>query len=138
MSSAKLIVVIGTTGTQGSSVVSTFLREPGWRIRSITRNPNSDVSRKLSAKSVETVAADLNDTQTLIRTFKGANAVFAVTDFFWSVIDPASQAKLKPSQTLNEYSYEYEKVQAMNIMDAVSTVKTLERFVWSLLPATKK
>ena len=138
MSRTKLIVVIGATGTQGSSVVSTFVNEPDWRIRGITRNPNSDASRALSAKGVEMVAADLNDTESLIRAFEGANAIFAVTDFFSSFIDPASQAKLKPGQTINEYSYEYEKRQAMNIMDAVSTVDTLDRFVWSGLSAAKK
>ena len=84
------------------------------------------------------VAADLTHTETLIRAFEGANAIFAVTDFFSSFMDPVSELKLKPGQTINEYSFEYEKRQGMNIMDAVSTVKTLERFVWSGLSAAKR
>jgi uncharacterized protein YbjT (DUF2867 family) len=121
MPSTKLIVVIGATGTQGSSVVSTFLSELGWCVRGVTRNPNSDASRALSSKGVEMVAADLDNSQTLVRAFEGANAIFAITDFFSSFIDTASQAKLKPDQTINEYSFVYEKRQGTNIMDAVST-----------------
>lgn len=138
MSSTKLLVVVGATGTQGSAVVSAFLTEPGWRVRGVTRNTKSSGSRQLSAKGVEMVAADLNSTDSLVRAFGGANAIFAVTDFFSSFVNPASQGQLKPGQTINEYSFEYERRQAMNVMDAVATVKTLERFVWSSLSAATK
>lgn len=138
MSLIKPIVVIGATGTQGSSAISTFLTESGWRVRGIARNPQSDASRALFSEGVEMVAADINDTQALVGTFEGANAIFAVTDFFSSPTNPTSQTKPNPGQTINEYSFEYEKRQGITIMDAVSIVKPLERFVSSRLSAVKK
>lgn len=40
---AKLLVVLGAIGQQGSSVVTTYLRKPEWKIRAITRdNKGSD------------------------------------------------------------------------------------------------
>lgn len=138
MSSSKLIVVVGATGTQGSSVVFNFLAEPGWHVRGITRDPGSAMSLKLSAKGAEIVVADLNNAESLIRAFKGAHAIFAVTDFFTPFMDPASRLKLKSAQTINQFAFEHEYRQGMNIMDAVSTVKKLERFVWSGLSAAKK
>jgi nucleoside-diphosphate-sugar epimerase len=56
----KLIVIIGITGNQGSSVASTFLADPTWRIRGLTRNPSSPASRALSACGVEMLHADLH------------------------------------------------------------------------------
>jgi uncharacterized protein YbjT (DUF2867 family) len=78
-----LLVVVGATGTQGSSVVHTFLSaSPPWRIRGLTRNPSSAASKALTAKGVEMVAADLDDSSTLPAAFAGATAIFAVTDFW--------------------------------------------------------
>jgi hypothetical protein len=37
MSSTKFVAVIGAIGTQGSSVMSTFLCELGWRVRGISQ-----------------------------------------------------------------------------------------------------
>lgn len=94
--SLKLIVVFGATGNQGSSVVSTFLAEPGWKVRGVTRNPDSAASQKLAARGVEIVKADLDDPGSLDPAVEGANAVFAVTDFESPVRNPANQSKAKP------------------------------------------
>jgi hypothetical protein len=90
------MAVIGRNRTQSSSVVSTFLSEPGWRVRGISRNTTSDASQALISRGVKMVATGLNNTQKLIHTFEGANAIFAATDFFSSFIDPAAKAKLRP------------------------------------------
>lgn len=68
MAASKLIVVVGATGTQGGSVARTFLKEPGWRVRGIT---SSSASRRLEAKGMEMVSANLDQTQSLISSFEG-------------------------------------------------------------------
>ena len=68
----KLIAVVGATGHQGGSVVSTFLNEQGWRIRGLTRNRNSPAAQALSARGVEMVNADLDDVASLTAAFQGA------------------------------------------------------------------
>ncbi len=136
--SSKLIVVFGATGMQGSSVVSIFLSEPGWRVRGVTRNPDSAASKALAARGVEVVKADVDDPASLGPVVEGANAVFSVTDFWGPLRDPANQSKVKPGQTINEWGYYNELRQAKNIIDAVAKVESLDRFVWSGLSAVKK
>jgi NmrA-like family len=63
-----------------------------------------------------------------------------VTDFWAPFFNPASKAKLRPGQTINEYCYEMELQQGKNIANAVATIAntTLELFVWSGLSNVKK
>ncbi|KKK20847.1 hypothetical protein ARAM_005303 [Aspergillus rambellii] len=120
---SKLIVVVGATGTQGGSVVNAFLNEPGYRIRGITRNPNSDRAKTLAAQGVEVGIADLNDEASLVAAFKGAHVVYAVTDFF----EPFMKSGVEEAKKI-EYR------QAINLVEAAKQIPTLEQYVWSTLP----
>jgi hypothetical protein len=118
---SKLIVIIGITGNQGGSVASTFLQDPEWRIRGLTRDPHSDASKALSARGVEMLQANLHDPASLQDAFKGANLVFSVTDFWKPFFDPASQARAKKQgKAIGQYAYELELEQGKNIADAVA------------------
>ncbi|KAK1029177.1 hypothetical protein LTR33_017263, partial [Friedmanniomyces endolithicus] len=79
---SKLIVVVGVTGVQGSSVADTFTRLSGWSVRGITRNPTGPAAQTLAAQGVEIVKGDLEDKDSLLPAFEGATAIFANTDFF--------------------------------------------------------
>lgn len=57
--SDKVIVVFGATGTQGGSVVDALLKD-GWKVRGVTRNPDSEAAQKLAAKGVAIVKGDCN------------------------------------------------------------------------------
>lgn len=70
MASPKLIVVIGATGAQGGSVVSSLLGDKSYRIRGVTRNPSSEKAKALSAKGVEVVTADSSDAGSLKKAFE--------------------------------------------------------------------
>ena len=83
---SKLICVIGATGNQGGSVVERFLLDTNYRVRGITRNPDSPAAQKLAAKGVEIVKADLNDVDSLVSAFQGANAIFSVTNYWFVYI----------------------------------------------------
>jgi len=63
-------VVVGATGGQGGSVISRLLADGSYRLRGLTRNPQSKPSQALTAKGVEVVTADLNDTESLVAAFK--------------------------------------------------------------------
>ena len=116
-------------------MANVFLNESGWKIRAISRNPAK--AQAWADKGVEVVKGDLDDKDSLKSGFKGANAIFAVTDFWHPLLDPANKAKLKPGQTMNEFAYDYEVQQGKNIADAAATVDSLERFVFSSLSKTK-
>ncbi|KAF2461169.1 hypothetical protein BDY21DRAFT_279200 [Lineolata rhizophorae] len=131
MQQPKLLVVIGATGTQGGSVVNTFHNDPEWRIRGLTRSLSSQRAKELSSRGVEMVAGDLNSLKSLIQAFQGANAIFAVTDFWRPLSDPKFTEGIKPGQTLSELAYEHELRQGKNIFDAAAKTEGLSRLIFS-------
>lgn len=80
---SKVLVVFGSTGQQGGSVVDFVLNDPGlskeYTIRAITRDPTSESAKGLAQKGVEVVAANPDDVESLGPAFQGAHTVFAMT-----------------------------------------------------------
>ena len=78
----------------------------------------------------------------MITAFRDANAIFAVTDFWSHVLDPANHVKAQQlGKSINEYAYDLEVRQGMNIAVAAaasSTLQTLENFVYSTLSNAKR
>ena len=71
----KTIVVIGATGRQGGEVAQNLVRQ-GWRVRGVTRKPESKKAAGLKARGVEVVKADLEDTASLEAAFENAYGVY--------------------------------------------------------------
>ena len=138
MATPKLLVVIGATGVQGSSIISHFLEpEQGYRIRGLTRDSTSNKATALAKQGVEIVKANLNNVASLRAAFEGANAIFAFTDSAGAVYAAETQEILKahPEKDLAEAAAIAEFQQGKNIADAAASVGTnLERLVWSTLP----
>jgi hypothetical protein len=123
------------------SVANTFLSTPGWRVRGITRNPQSAAAQALTAKGVEIVGGDLNDHKTLAPAFEGANVIFANTDFFQPLLSAISAPETTNGRTARAYGYDVELRHGLNIAEAAATLanlKTLERFVFSSLSDATK
>lgn len=70
MPDQRIIAVIGATGQQGGSVVREFLSKPEWKVRGITRNPESGSAKGLVAQGVEVVSANLDDEESLVKAFE--------------------------------------------------------------------
>ncbi|KAL3467268.1 hypothetical protein BJX64DRAFT_166419 [Aspergillus heterothallicus] len=121
---AKIITVVGATGTQGSSVISVLLNSKVYTIRAITRNPSSAAAQTLTAKGIEVVQADLNDIASLRAAFTGTHAIFAVTNFFEPLLTHGSTA----------HAAEVEATQGINMAIAAAATPTLEHYIWSTLP----
>ncbi|KAJ3530650.1 hypothetical protein NM208_g9231 [Fusarium decemcellulare] len=138
MSSEKLIVVLGATGNQGGSVVDTFLAEPGWKVRGITRNKDSVKAKSLEHRGVEVVEADMDQPATLVPAFQDTHVIFAVSDFWGMYGDPENQDKPAPGQSLGAWVSEKEAKQLRSVIDAGAEVPTLERFVFSSLSNATK
>lgn len=69
------IAVVGATGRQGGQVVRHLL-DDGWRVRALTRNPNSKKAARLRDGGAEVVRADLDDADSLDAAFAQAYGVF--------------------------------------------------------------
>lgn len=85
----KIIAVVGATGAQGGSLVSAILNDPEktYKVRALTRNPDSDRAKALKELGAEVVEADLDSFDSMVSAFEGAHGAFCVT-FFWEHFDP--------------------------------------------------
>ncbi|KAH7318968.1 putative hscarg dehydrogenase [Rhexocercosporidium sp. MPI-PUGE-AT-0058] len=138
---SKLIVVVGVTGIQGSSVAKTFLQLPGWRVRGISRNPSSAASQALSSLDVEIIKGDLDDKSSLIPAFADAHTIFANTDFFAHFFSAIGSPAIAAGRNPKIYGYEREVEQGLNIAEVAASpavLKTLERFIYSSLSEARK
>lgn len=79
----------------------------------------------MAQKGLEIVKGEANDKDSLIAAFRGATAIYAVTDF-WNPFGASLTA---------EEVEALEVAQGRNIVDAASATPTLEHFVWSTLPS---
>jgi nucleoside-diphosphate-sugar epimerase len=119
----KVICIVGVTGNQGGSVAQRFLQDPSYRIRGLTRNPASPAAVKLAEKGVEIVQADLDDINTIIPTFEGANIIFSVTNYWEPFFRPDCRQKAAAAGiSCRRYAYEVEIRQGKNIADAAAKV----------------
>jgi len=120
MAETKLIAVTGATGAQGGGLVRAILadRNGGFRVRAITRTPDSDKARALANLGAEVVAGDADDTATLANAFAGAHGAFCVTNFW------------------EHFSADREALQAAALARA-SRVAGVQHVVWSTLEDTR-
>ncbi|OKL61201.1 hypothetical protein UA08_03151 [Talaromyces atroroseus] len=133
----KLIVVVGATGYQGSSVVKQFLTLENWRVRAVTRQPSSPAARALASTGAEVVKADLSDPSSLSTAFDGAHSIFVNTDFWGHYLKMQTGTEHKDVNN-EELSLDVEAQNGKNAAIAAASVPTLERYVYSALGPMKK
>jgi len=77
--SSKTILVTGATGHQGGAVLR-HLRERGFGVRALTRDPDQPQARAFTGPGVEVVRGHMDDPQSLARAVDGVYGVFSVQD----------------------------------------------------------
>ncbi|EGY21070.1 uncharacterized protein VDAG_02594 [Verticillium dahliae VdLs.17] len=119
--STKLVTVFGSTGAQGGSVVQALLRDKSgvFRIRGITRNPESEAAIRLADAGVQVVKADGLKGHELKAAFEGSWAVFANINSD----DPEKQS-------INEKGGPSETDMGKNIIDAAAEAG-VQHFIFS-------
>lgn len=45
-------------------------KTPGWKVRAVTRNPQSESAKKLAERGIEVVQADMDDEESLKKAFE--------------------------------------------------------------------
>ena len=78
MSDKKTVLVTGATGQQGGAVANELLSGGRYRVRALTRKPDSEKALALKSRGAEVVAGDLDDEASLKKAMQGAWGVFAV------------------------------------------------------------
>src|ERR1700747_1168456 len=77
MTNDRAILITGVTGNQGGAVAQA-LQGRGFRLRGLTRKPESERAAALARRGVDVVKGDLDDETTLRRALAGAWGVFGV------------------------------------------------------------
>lgn len=77
MNKQEMILVTGATGQQGGAVASRLLSK-GYKVRAMTRKPESEKAKELAAQGAEIVRGDLDDPQSIERALEGVWGAFAV------------------------------------------------------------
>ena len=121
MASEKIIAVIGATGAQGGGLAHAILNDPdgAFRLRAVTRNPESDKARALAERGAEVVQADLDDVDSLTAAFDGCWGAFCVTNYW------------------EHFSPEKELEQAKNLATAAKKAG-VRHAIWSTLEDTRR
>jgi len=113
----KTVLVTGATGAQGGGVVRHLLRSHKYRVRCLTRNPNSDQANALKLAGAEVRRGNLDDPASLCEALEGSWGVFGVTNYWEHFAKELPQGK--------------------NLVDAVRAAK-VPHFIYSTLPYIKK
>ncbi|HLN80168.1 MAG TPA: NmrA/HSCARG family protein [Thermoanaerobaculia bacterium] len=108
--SNKTVLVTGATGNQGGSVAHELLSGGGYRVRAMTRKPDSEKARALKQAGAEIVAGDLNDEASLRKAMQGAWGVFAVQNTWEAGVEGEEeqgkrQAKVARDAGVQHYVY---------------------------------
>lgn len=86
----RLVLVTGATGSQGGAVARELLAK-GWKVRAMTRKPDSDKARALAAKGAEVVQGDLDDPSSVARALQGVWGVWAVQNTWEAGVEREEQ-----------------------------------------------
>jgi hypothetical protein len=132
----KTIAIVGATGTQGGSVAKTFLGLPNWHIRALTRRSTSSKAQALKDLGAEIVEADMNDAESLVKAFEGAQAIFVNTDFWAPYITALTDGK--DQATSQQIGYDTEDLHVKNAAYAASKTESLEKYIYSALGPMKE
>lgn len=79
--SAPLFAIIGSTGTQGRSVIKALEESINpYRVRAVTRDTSKPAAQELEKIGCEVVQADVEDVASLKTAFEGATYAFLMTN----------------------------------------------------------
>ena len=76
--SDKVVLITGATGKQGGATLRHLAKRGGFRLRALTRKPEGDAARALTALGAEVMAGDLDDAGSLERALEGVWGVYSV------------------------------------------------------------
>jgi uncharacterized protein YbjT (DUF2867 family) len=77
----KTILVTGATGQQGGAVARELLKQPGFAVRALTRDPAKPAARALAQAGAEVIRGNLDDPASVRSGLEGACGVFSVQNF---------------------------------------------------------
>jgi len=78
MANEKVVLITGATGKQGGATLRHLAKRGGFKLRAMTRKPDSEPAKAAAALGAEVVTGDFDDAASLERALAGVWGVFAV------------------------------------------------------------
>jgi uncharacterized protein YbjT (DUF2867 family) len=108
--SEKLVLITGATGHQGGATLRHLAKRGGFKLRALTRKPDSDAAKALAALGAEVVAGDLDDAASLERALAGAWGVYGVQNTWEAGVEKEEEqgkrlAKLARDKGVQHFVY---------------------------------
>lgn len=97
----RLVLVSGATGKQGGAVARELLAR-GFRVRVLTRKPDSDAATALAGLGAEVVQGDLDDEASVRAALDGVWGAFAVQNTWEAGVDKEEQQGKRFAQLARE------------------------------------
>lgn len=146
MSNKRIILVTGATGAQGGSVAAALLKDDKFRVRVLTRKPQSQKALVLQRAGAEIVKGDMADIESLAAAMKDVYGVFGVTSY-WEHFDKELQLGRNLIDAVNETGVQHLVMNSLPCYNKLSggefavpeydTKAKLEEYARSLdIPAT--
>ena len=88
----KTILVTGATGNQGGAVARNLVQNQ-FKVKALTRNPNSEKAKTLEETGVELIKGDLDDPESLRKHLDDLYGIFSVQTFDRGVKKEIEQGK---------------------------------------------
>ena len=93
MENQKYIFVTGGTGNQGGAIARNLIQNKNWKVKVLTRNPNSEKSKSLGKLGIELLKGDLNDQSSYKDYLKDVYGIFSVQNFIDGIDKEINQGK---------------------------------------------
>ena len=109
MDSSNIVLVTGATGQQGGAVARELLAK-NYRVRAMTRNPDSENAKALAKKGAEVVKGDLDDESSLEQALDGIWGVFSLQNTWEAGVEKEEEqgkrlAKLAREKGVHHFVY---------------------------------
>src|SRR5262245_55935418 len=87
MANEKVVLICGATGKQGGATLRHLAKRGGFKLRALTRKPESDAAKAVAALGAEVAVGDFNDAASLERAMTGVWGVFSVQNTWEAGVD---------------------------------------------------
>jgi len=105
--SKKTVLVTGATGNQGGAVANELLSGGRYRVRTLTRKPDSEKALALKSRGAEVVVGDLNDEASLTKAMQDAWGVFAVQNTWEAGVEGEEEQGHRQARTAKAASVQH-------------------------------
>ena len=94
MNKENMILITGATGQQGGSVAKELLSKK-YKVRAMTRKPDSDNAKELSRLGAEVIYGDLDNSESLEKALEGCWGTFAVQNTWEAGVEKEEEQGLR-------------------------------------------